>query len=185
MSGLWRNRADQPRCAVSAGCGCAVSRVQWFPVCKRGMGDRLWKQTGKPLFPAGIDGDGCKYRFAGNRGFKGCASAAGSAQKSARTFFGECDQSRGDEQKFMEVKKYHSVAILLGQYVAVQIFLHYSTGNLSESGAMADCSRQNRIPKIMDGGFGILKCVRKNIMEKRKLPFGRMSLNWRLCFRNE
>lgn len=53
---------------------------------------------------AGIDGDGCKYRFAGNRGFKGCASAAGSAQKSARTFFGECDQSRGDEQKFMEVK---------------------------------------------------------------------------------
>lgn len=38
------------------------------------------KQTGKPLFPAGIDGDGCKYRFAGNRGFKGCASAAGSAQ---------------------------------------------------------------------------------------------------------
>ena len=56
---------------------------------------------------AGIDGDGCKYRFAGNRGFKGCASAAGSAQKSARTFFGECDQSRGDEQKFMEVKKYY------------------------------------------------------------------------------
>ena len=134
---------------------------------------------------AGIDGDGCKYRFAGNRGFKGCASAAGSAQKSARTFFGECDQSRGDEQKFMEVKKYHSAAILLGQYVAVQIFLHYSTGNLSEAGAMADCSRQNRIPKIMDWGFGILKCVRKNIMEKRKLPFGRMSLNWRLCFRNE
>ena len=41
------------------------------------------------------------------------------------------------------------------------------------------------IPKIMDWGFGILKCVRKNIMEKRKLPFGRMSLNWRLCFRNE
>lgn len=39
--------------------------------------------------------------------------------------------------------------------------------------------------KIMDWGFGILKCVRKNIMEKRKLPFGRMSLNWRLCFRNE
>lgn len=33
--------------------------------------------------------------------------------KSARTFFGECDQSRGDEQKFMEVKKYHSAVILL------------------------------------------------------------------------
>ena len=82
-------------------------------------------------------------------------------------------------------KKYHSAAILLGQYVAVQIFLHYSTGNLSEAGPMADCLRQNRIPKIMDWGFGILKCVRKNIMEKRKLPFGRMSLNWRLCFRNE
>lgn len=71
--------------------------------------------------------------------------------KSARTFFGECDQSRGDEQKFMEVKKYHSAVILLGQYVAVQIFLHYSTGNLSEAGPMADCLRQNRIPKSWTG----------------------------------
>ena len=53
----------------------------------------------------------------------------------------------------MEVKKYHSAVILLGQYVAVQIFLHYSTGNLSEAGPMADCLRQNRIPK--NHGLGL------------------------------
>lgn len=36
-------------------------------------------------------------------------------------------------------------------------------------------------------GLGLrnIEVCAENIMEKRKLPFGRMSLNWRLCFRNE
>ena len=91
----------------------------------------------------------------------------------------EACRRQKEGRKFIELSAYRR------QNMFFIIVKNSFDGKLVRAGAMADCSRQNRIPKIMDWGFGILKCVRKNIMEKRKLPFGRMSLNWRLCFRNE
>lgn len=97
------------KCPVCDGTGQISLDVQFLPdvdvPCPECNGSRYakrhgrsaMKQTGKPLFPAGIDGDGCKYRFAGNRGFKGCASAAGSAQKSGT---GLSDAGRGNAKPF-------------------------------------------------------------------------------------